>query len=64
MKFYCLLSDEGDYAWQEGEEEPIVSVSTLRCEWDGISPAVEIIMGEIPARGIPFAGWPQTNDLL
>ena len=69
MKFYCVLGEgltdsEGEpvegYAWQEGEEVPVVDNPSLLAEWDGKSNAVTVIFGEIPPVGIPFLGWPQT----
>ncbi len=70
MLMHCYLSPTGNRAWQDGETNPdgtpitIPANATFSADWDGIIGGHYLtnIVGTIPAKGLPFEGWPKIDQ--
>jgi hypothetical protein len=49
----------------DGRTPKQIALATATCiaAWDGTAPNVTTLLGSLPAGGIPFMGWPQTDVL-
>lgn len=57
--FIFIETNAGEkFAFHDSEERPVAGV-VREATWDGSSPTVTVVKGEIGPIDIPFAGWPQ-----
>lgn len=57
--YKCYISPIDSRAFSDSELDAVIPPDAIVvAEWDGESQYVAMLIGSMPAEGLPFAGWP------